>query len=95
MIVPTVDLGLLETVFCSIAITGLNPSILSTSGLSNPPKNWRAYAENVSIYRLCPSAKIVSNAKEDLPLPLKPVNTTNLFLGIFRSTFFKLCSLAP
>ena len=29
--VPTVDLGFLETVFCSMDITGLKPVILSTS----------------------------------------------------------------
>ena len=27
VIVPTVDLGFLDTVFCSIAITGLNPEM--------------------------------------------------------------------
>ena len=37
--VPTVDRGLLLVVFCSIEMTGESPSILSTSGLSNPPKN--------------------------------------------------------
>ena len=37
--VPTVDLGDLEVVFCSMAITGDSPSILSTSGRSKPPKN--------------------------------------------------------
>ena len=54
--VPTVDLGLLFVVFCSIEITGDNPSILSTSGRSNPPRNCLAYAENVSIYLRWPSA---------------------------------------
>ena len=47
--VPTVDRGDLLVVFCSIAITGDKPSILSTSGRSNPPKNCLAYAENVSM----------------------------------------------
>ena len=37
--VPTVERGLLLVVFCSIAITGERPSILSTSGRSKPPKN--------------------------------------------------------
>ena len=36
--VPTVDRGLLEVVFCSMAITGESPSILSTSGRSRLPK---------------------------------------------------------
>ena len=75
--VPTVERGERETVFCSIEITGLNPSILSTSGRSKPPKNCRAYAEKVSKYLRCPSANIVSNAKDDFPLPLSPVKTTN------------------
>ena len=37
--VPTVDRGLFEVVFCSIAITGERPSILSTSGRSIEPRN--------------------------------------------------------
>ena len=37
--VPTVDLGFLDVVFCSIATTGLRPVILSTSGRSILPKN--------------------------------------------------------
>ena len=36
-----------------------------------------------------------NKAKEDFPLPERPVITTNLFLGMIRSTFFKLCDLAP
>ena len=39
--------------------------------------------------------KVISKIKEDFPLPLKPVITTNLFLGMLIETFFKLCSLAP
>src|SRR6516164_10630012 len=38
---------------------------------------------------------MVSKAREDLPLPLMPVMTTNLFLGIRMSIFFRLCTLAP
>src|ERR1035437_6422151 len=38
---------------------------------------------------------MVSKAKEDFPLPDSPVNTTNLFLGISRSIFLRLFSLAP
>jgi hypothetical protein len=37
--VPTVDRGDLLVVFCSIAMTGDSPSILSTSGRSKLPKN--------------------------------------------------------
>lgn len=49
--------GILIRRFCSIEITGLNPVILSTSGRSRFPRKLRAYAEKVSIYRRCPSAK--------------------------------------
>jgi hypothetical protein len=38
---------------------------------------------------------MVSNAREDFPLPLKPVITTSLFLGILRSIFWRLWTLAP
>src|SRR3954469_1451085 len=38
---------------------------------------------------------MVSNASEDLPLPLIPVITTSLFFGIEMSMFLRLCSLAP
>ncbi len=37
----------------------------------------------------------MSKAKELLPLPLTPVKTVRVFLGISRLTFFKLCSDAP
>ena len=67
----------------------------STSGLSNCPKNCRAYALKDSTYLRCPSAKIVSKAKLDLPEPDNPVKTTSEFLGISIEIFFKLCSRAP
>src|SRR5699024_12225468 len=51
--------------------------------------------DNDSTYLLCPSAYIVSNAKEDFPEPDSPVITTNLFFGISTSTFFKLWAPAP
>ena len=38
---------------------------------------------------------MVSKARDDFPLPDTPVITTNLFLGISISIFFKLFSLAP
>src|SRR3989339_1789967 len=38
---------------------------------------------------------MVSKASEDLPLPLRPVITTNLSLGIETSMFFRLLTLAP
>ena len=56
VMVPTVDLGLLPVVFCSMAMMGLSPVMLSTSGFSRMPMNCLAYAESVSIYLRCPSA---------------------------------------
>src|SRR5262245_37521409 len=38
---------------------------------------------------------MVSNASDDLPEPLSPVNTTSASRGISRSTFLRLCSRAP
>ena len=62
---PIVDLGLLVVVFCSIAIAGQMPSISSTSGFCNFPRNWRAYDDRLSIYLLCPSANKVLKANDD------------------------------
>ena len=36
-----------------------------------------------------------SLTKEDFPLPLNPVITTSFSRGNDRSTFFRLCTLAP
>ena len=38
---------------------------------------------------------MVSNAKDDLPDPLRPVMTVSASLGISRVMFFRLCCLAP
>src|SRR5690348_14318070 len=38
---------------------------------------------------------MVSNAREDFPLPLIPVMTTSLSRGMRRSMDLRLCSLAP
>src|SRR5665213_2093830 len=38
---------------------------------------------------------MVSNASDDLPLPLKPVTTTSLSRGIESVRFLRLCSRAP
>ena len=68
---------------------------MSTSGLSIIDKNCLAYDDKDSIYLLCPSAKIVSKARDDFPEPDKPVIVISLFLGSSRLIFFKLCVLAP
>ena len=80
--VPTVERGFADALFCSMAIVGDNPETCSTAGLSSCPRNCRAYADSVSTYRRCPSAYSVSNAKLDFPEPLGPVNTTNFRFGI-------------
>ena len=95
MIVPTVERGLRLVVFWSMEITGLNPVILSTSGRCMLPIYPRAYDENVSRYRRCPSAKMVSKASDDFPLPDKPVITVSACRGIFTLIFFRLCTRAP
>src|ERR671937_1536838 len=38
---------------------------------------------------------MVSNASDDLPLPLSPVITTSRSRGMTRSMFFRLCCRAP
>src|SRR5512140_1472777 len=74
---------------------GESPSMWSTSGLSICPRNCRAYADSDSTYRRCPSAKIVSNASDDLPDPERPVMTTILSRGISTVMFFRLWTRAP
>jgi len=58
-------------------------------------KNCRAYAESDSMYRRCPSAKIVSNARDDLPDPESPVKAMILLRGISTLIFLRLCVRAP
>src|SRR5919202_1182065 len=94
-IVPTVERGLREVDFWSIETAGLRPSMKSTSGLSIWPRNCRAYDDSDSTYRRWPSAKMVSNARLDLPEPDSPVNTMRLSRGRSRSTLRRLCSRAP
>ena len=38
---------------------------------------------------------VVSKAREDLPLPDRPVSTTSLSLGMDTSIFFRLFTRAP
>ncbi len=47
------------------------------------------------MYFRCPSAKIVSKARELLPEPETPVRTTRRSRGISTSRFLRLCSRAP
>ena len=47
------------------------------------------------MYRLCPSAYMVSKAREDFPDPESPVRTTSSLRGISTEIFLRLCSFAP
>src|SRR5258706_8954894 len=93
--VPTVERGLRDADFWSIETAGDRPSMKSTSGLSIWPRNCRAYDDRDSTYRRWPSAKIVSNARLDLPEPDSPVKTIIAFRGRSRLTSRRLCSRAP
>src|SRR3989344_2090135 len=93
--VATVERGLLERLFWSMEMAGESPVISSTSGFCIWRRNCRAYAESDSTYLRCPSAKMVSNASDDFPLPERPVNTTILLRGISTEIFFRLCVRAP
>ena len=69
--------------------------MLSTGALSILPRNLLAYVERDSTYRACPSAKIVSKAREVFPEPLTPVITVNWCFGISTFTWRRLFLLAP
>src|ERR1700743_2505308 len=93
--VPAVERGLREVDFWSMETAGDRPSMKSTSGLSIWPRNCLAYADSDSTYRRWPSAKMVSNARLDLPEPDKPVNTIMASRGRSSETSLRLCSRAP
>ena len=81
--------------FCSIAIAGGIPLILSHSGFRILPINCLAYEDKLSTYLRWPSAYRVSKAKDDLPEPLTPETTINLSSGMFTERFLRLFTLAP
>ena len=93
--VPTVERGFRPEVFCEMEIVGLKPSMESTSGFGIWPRNCRAKLERLSTYRLCPSAKTVSKARELFPEPETPVRQTNWLRWRVTSTDRRLCSRAP
>ena len=72
-----------------VVITGLSGSGKSSLAFDT------IYAEGQRRYMETFSAYIVSKAKDDLPLPDKPVITTNSSLGIFKSRFLRLWTFAP
>ena len=68
--------------------------IFDISGRASATK----YMEEALVSMMSPSYALVDVAVptgEDLPDPDKPVITTNLFLGMSRFIFLRLCSLAP
>src|ERR1700693_1083427 len=48
-----------------------------------------------STYGFCPSAKMVSNASDDLPEPETPVMTTRRLRGMSQEMLRRLCCRAP
>src|SRR5947209_5947034 len=80
---------------CWRATAGGSPSMASTSGTPSWWNSRRAYGATDSRYRRWASAYKVPNARDDLPDPDTPVNTTRAFRGTSRSTFFKLWVRAP
>ena len=85
---PTVERAVRTGFFCSSAMAGRMCSIRSTSGRSSRSRNMRAYVERDSMYLHCPSAKRVSNARDDLPEPETPVMTVSRSWGMSTETFF-------
>jgi hypothetical protein len=75
-----VERGLLLVVFCSMAITGESPSILSTSGRSRPPKIvWHKKG-----FYVPPLSFGINSIKceDDFPEPEKTGNTTSFSQGL-------------
>src|SRR5436305_5120699 len=80
---------------CWRATAGGSPSMASTSGTPSWWNSRRAYGETDSKYRRWASAYRVPNARDDLPDPDTPVNTTRASRGMATSAFFRLWVLAP
>ena len=85
----------MEVTFCSMAMAGGIPVMLSAAGLLILPRNCLAKEERLSANLLCPSAKRVSKAREDFPDPDTPVITTSLPRGMVTSMPLRLFALAP
>src|SRR3954447_14725802 len=80
---------------CWRATAGGRPSIASTSGTPSWWNSRRAYGATDSRYRRWASAYRVPNARDDLPDPDTPVNTTRASRGMSTSAFFRLWVRAP
>lgn len=95
VVVPTVERGLREITFCSIAIAGGMLLMKSHSGLLIRPRNCLAYDERLSTYLRWLSTHYMPKVSEDFPEPETPVMVINLLRGILSDTFFKLFTRAP
>ena len=93
--VPTDDRELGVPRRCCSATAGGSPVISSTRGLCPCWISRRAYGATDSRNRRWASAKIVPNAREDLPDPETPVNATIASRGTSTSTSRRLFSRAP
>ena len=78
-----------------IAMAGGTCAMRSAFGRSIRSRYCRAVAEKLSMYRRCPSAKSVSNARLLFPEPLTPDNTTSCPSGMSRSTAWRLWTRTP
>ncbi len=83
-----IDLG--TTNSCVAVMEGGKPTVIANAEGFRTTPSVVAYTKNQD-QLVGQIAKIVSKARELLPLPLTPVKTINLFLGRERSIFFKLC----
>ena len=82
-------------IFCSMAMAGDSPSMLSTSGFSICDKTGERRPINSRRSGVVPSAYRVSKARLDLPEPDKPVMTTSLSRGMSMSMFLRLWVHTP
>ena len=76
-------------------MAGVRPDTPANSAWSVRWTNRRAQVEKLSANRCCPSAKIVSKASDDLPLPDTPVMTVSRSRGISTSISRRLCVATP
>lgn len=95
MIVPTVERVLPPIRRWSMTITGVRPSMCSTSGRVHFGSRFLAKGGKVSLSWYPASAAIVSNTSEDFPEPDTPTRTTRRLRGMSRSTSRRLFVRAP
>jgi hypothetical protein len=94
VIVPTVERGLRFVDFWSIDTAGSALDEVDVGAIHLTEELARVRAQRLDVAPLA-SAKIVSNARDDLPDPERPVKTTSESRGMSRSTFLRLWTRAP